>query len=292
MSLASKSSTAQNQSRLWRTPTSRARWLWLAISAALYIVCLLWYLYAIRTQQFVGPFNDPLRLFGIIAFLLVLVTAAYSLRRRFARGLPGKAQDWLWMHTWLGIAAILIAMLHENFVRLTHNYCANLSCLTTADWGSAALFALIFLVLSGVVGRLLDTWQAHVIAHEASSNGVGIARALEERILELEYTVERLCAGKSAPFKAYCMQTLEGTSKSEPPDSSQLAASEHGDFQRASNTLATRAQLVQSLHRQQRARTIIHIWRSIHIVLALLSLLVILYHGVLELLSSVFHVIS
>lgn len=292
MSLATKSPMAQR--RIWRTPTSRARWLWLAASVILYVLCLLWYLYTIRTQQFVGPFSDPLRFFGILAFILVLSTAAYSLRRRFARGLPGKAQDWLWMHTWLGIAAILIAMLHENFARLTHGYCTNLSCFTTARWGTSALFALIFLVLSGIIGRLLDTWQAHVIAHEASTNGVGIVRALEERILELEYTVERLCAGKSAPFKAYCMQALEGqpSTSSPPPDVSQLAASERNDFQRASDTLSTRTQLVQSLQRQQQARTTIRIWRTIHIVLAILALLIILYHGILELLSSVFHLVS
>ncbi len=289
MSLASKTPLAQR--RLWHTPASPARWLWLAISAILYILCLLWYLYAIRTQQFVGPFNDPLRLFGIIAFILVLSTAAYSLRRRFARGLPGKAQAWLWMHTWLGIAAVLLAMLHENFARLTHDYCTNLSCFTASDWGSSALFALIFLVLSGIVGRLLDTWQAHTIAHEASSNGVGIARALEERILELEYTVERLCAGKSAPFKAYCMQALEGQASKpdQAPDTSQIASNERNDFQHASDTLATRAQLMQSLQKQQQARTTIRIWRTIHIVLATLALLIILYHGILELLTNVLH---
>lgn len=288
MSLATKSPIAQR--RIWRTPTSQARWLWLAASAVLYILCLLWYLYAIRTQQFPGPFNDPLRLFGIIAFILVLSTAAYSLRRRFARGLPGKVQDWLWMHTWIAIAAILIAMLHENFAHLTHDYCSNMSCFTNAYWGTSALFALIFLVVSGIIGRLLDTWEAHVIAREASNNGVGIVRALEERILELEYTVERLCAGKSVPFKAYCIQTLEGQA-SQPPDTSQLAPTERSDFQRASDTLATRAQLVQSLHRQQQARITIRIWRNVHIVLAVLALLIILYHGIMELLSNVFHII-
>jgi hypothetical protein len=33
------------------------------------------------------------------------------------------------------------------------------------------------------------------------------------------------------------------------------------------------------------------VWRSVHMVLAGLALLVILYHGVMELLSNVFHVI-
>src|SRR5205085_12419608 len=107
---------------------------------------------------------------------------------------------------------------------------------------------------------------------DASANGVGIPRALEERILELEYIIERLCAGKSEPFKQYCMQTIEGTSSPVPS----LLPTEQADFHRAYETLKTRLDLVQSLHRQQRARQIMRVWRSVHMVLASLALLVIL----------------
>jgi len=195
--------------RIWRTPTSSTWWFWLLLSLLLYAVIFVLYLIAIKTQPFPGPFNDPLRSFGILAFALVLGTASYSLRRRFIRGLPGKAQAWLWMHTWLGITAILIALLHENFTHITHDYCQNMACFTNAYWGTSALFALIFLVVSGIAGRLLDTWQARIIARDASTNGVGITRAIEERMLELEYTIERLSAGKSEPFQQYCMQAMD-----------------------------------------------------------------------------------
>jgi hypothetical protein len=131
-------------------------------------------------------------------------------------------------------------------------------------------------------------WQTHIIASEASTNGIGIVRALEERILELEYVVERLCAGKSEPFKQYCMQAIEGNTLAASPS---LAPNEQPDFQRAYETLTTRSHLVTSLQRQQRARQIIHTWRLVHMALASLALLVILYHGVMELLTSVFHVI-
>lgn len=286
MSVATKPPVTQR--RVWRVPLSNARWLWLGVALVLYILCLAWYVYAVRTQPFAGPFTDPLRLFGILAFVLVLSTAAYALRRRFARGLPGKVQDWLWMHTWIGISTILLALLHENFEHLTHDYCQNLSCFTNSYWGTSALFALIFLVVSGIVGRLLDVWQAHTIAHEASTNGVGIVSALEERILELEYIVERLCAGKSEAFKAFCMHAIEGVAQDSVP---QVGANEQSDFQRASETLLTRSRLVQSLQHQQQACTIIRTWRTIHSVLACFALVVILYHGVMELLSSVFHVV-
>ena len=291
MSISSKTS-AHNSTlrRIWKTPTSGARWLWLALSLLLYALIFAIYLIAIKTQAFPGPLNEPLLSFGSVAVVLVLGTAAYSLRRRFARGLPGKAQAWLWMHTWIGIAALLIALLHENFTHILNNYCQNLSCFTNAYWGTSALLALALLVLTGIVGRLLDTWQAHSIASDASANGVGIARAIEERILELEYEIERLSAGKSEPFKEYCLQAITmGASFNAPAP--QLDAREMPDFQRAAETLQTRQRFVFSLQRQQRARFIIRVWRYVHITLACLALLVITFHAVMETLTSVLHIL-
>ena len=318
--------------RIWRTSTSSAWWFWLLLSLLLYAAIFAWYLIAIKAQPFPGPFNDPLRSFGILAFALVLGTASYSLRRRFIRGLPGKAQAWLWMHTWLGLTAVLIALLHENFTHITHDYCQNMTCFTNAYWGTSALFALIFLVVSGIAGRLLDTWQARIIARDASTNGVGIARAIEERMLELEYTIERLSAGKSEPFQQYCMQAMDvgtrfiastpghnpraqadldvgtrfiaSTPRNDPPKQADLDVGtrfiastphldprEQADFERAYETLTARAHLAQSLERQKRARLIMRTWRTIHIVLACLALLIILYHATMELLTQVLHVL-
>jgi hypothetical protein len=295
MSILTKTSSpqpAQDSSlrRIWKTPTSGARWLWLALSLLLYALIFALYLVAIKTQAFPGPFNEPLLSFGSVAFLLVLATAAYSLRRRFARRLPGKAQAWLWMHTWIGIAALLIVLLHENFKHILNNDCQNLSCFTNAYWGTSALLALAILVLTGIAGRLLDTWQAHTIASDASANGVGIARSIEERILELEYDVERLSAGKSEPFKAYCLQSINADASFNAPVP-QLDAREIADFQRAAETLQTRQQFVLSLQRQQRARLIIRAWRYIHITLACLALLVITFHAMMETLTNILHVL-
>jgi len=290
MALVSKPSLPARR-RVWKAPITKAWWIWLAVSLLLYGSVYALYLVAIKAQQFPGPLNDPLRSFGILAFVLVLAAATYSLRRRFVRGLPGMARDWLWMHTWIGITAVLIALLHENYAHILHDYCQNTSCFTQSYWGTSALFALIFLVLSGIVGRLLDTWQAHVIARDASMNGVGIERALEENILELEYTVERLSAGKSEQFKVFCLQALEG-SGSIPSRMPTLDPGEQADFQRAYETLVARASLAQSLQKQKRARLIIRSWRSVHIVLACLALLLILFHGVMELLTNVLHIIK
>jgi hypothetical protein len=290
MALATKSPQLRPGRRIWSAPLSRAWWLWLAASVLLYACILLVYLYAIRTQPFPGPFNDPLRSFGIIAFALVLATASYSLRRRFARHLPGKVQGWLWMHTWLGITAILVALLHENFTHILHDYCANASCLTNAYGGTSALIALFMLVLSGVVGRLLDGWQARGIARDAAANGVGIVRAIEEHMLQLEFTIERLSAGKSEAFQQYCLLALEHAGIN--PAIPGLPASEERDFLRARHALESYASLAQSLRRQKRARLIFRTWRAVHITLAVLALLVISIHSIMELLTNVLHLVN
>lgn len=284
----SPASSQQSRRRIWKAPAARTRWFWLALAIVLYGGILLWYFYARSTQPFIGPFTDPLRFFGIVAFLLVLVTAAYSLRRRFIRGLPGMAREWLQMHIWLGIAAILIALLHTNFAPFLNSYCSSFHCLSDYQLGVSALFALIFLVVSGIVGRLLDIWEARTIAAEASSNGVGIVQALGERILDLEYTVERLSAGKSEAFKHYCLAALDTSTFSTSLPA--LSPQEEPDFRRARATLTERAKLVQSQQRQQQAKRIMRIWRYMHMVLAVLAVLIILYHSMAELFTNVWHV--
>ena len=89
-----------------------------------------------------------------------------------------------------------------------------------------------------------------------------------------------------------------GSRNTDPASTPRLDAStptldphEQADFERAYETLTARTHLAQSLERQKRARLIIRTWRSIHIVLACLALLIILYHGTMELLTQVLHVL-
>ncbi len=283
MSLASKpQSLKQLSRRIWKTPLTRVAWFWLILSIVLYAGVYLWYLVGLKTVPYPGPLNDPFRLFGIIAFGLVLLVASYSLRRRFVRVLPGSVQSWLWLHTWFGICAILIALLHENYLYILDLNASSfrLSMFTEGDAGTSALYSLILLVVSGIVGRLLDTWLARVIATEASSNGVGIIQAVEARIHELDLLLERLCAGKSTVFKQYFLQANKDTLP-------QVMPQEQGDFQQAYEVLTKRTVLHRSLTRQRAARRIIQWWRYVHIVLACCALGVIGFHSVLELAKMV-----
>jgi len=282
MALAGKSPTQPPTiRRIWRTPGSKLNWLFLLASLVIYGSVYLIDRNALTTQ-FADPATDPFRDFGIVAFVLVLVVTAYTLRRRFARGLPGKVQSWLWVHTWFGVISILIVFMHEGYQNITHDFSFLADRFTEADYGTTAMYALLLLVLTGVVGRLLDMWQARVIAAEADTNGVGITRSIEERMHELSLTIGRLRAGKSAPFQQFCEQALHH--KAALPDLLPvLAPQEVGDFERAYEVLGERARLGRSLQRQQRARLIIRTWRYIHIPLACIALGIISYHSIVEL---------
>ena len=268
--------------RIWKTRGSALKWL-LLLNAL--IICgwvYAFYRVAIATQAYPGPYNDPFREFGIVAYGLVLLVTAYTLRRRFIRKLPGRVQDWLWLHVWFGMSSVLIAGMHENFQNITHDFSFLQSRFTEANFGTTALYALILLVLTGIVGRVLDIWQARLISSEAASNGVGIMRSIEEKLFELELAVERLSAGKSAAFKQYCQEALhmKGEPLSQLPA---LDAREMADFQRAYIILGKCRQLEHSLQRQKRAQLVIRTWRYIHVPLACAALVVISYHSISEL---------
>jgi hypothetical protein len=255
--------------RLWHIPRSKVWWLSLLAAILLYGLILL---YFVKTGGFSDkPGTGSLPRFGIIAFFLLPIPLAYTLRRRFFRSLPGKAQDWLWVHNWTGIVILLTIILHANFYYVLRGYCYSSTCLSSYYGGPIALDGLFLLVTSGVIGRLLDWRLARIIAKDASSNGVGIVEALHERLRELEYTVERLFAGKSESFKHYCRQALYQDTLSSLP-SPQLPPWEQGDFQRAGEVLATRARLLQSLQQQQRARLLMRRWRAVHRTLACVAL--------------------
>jgi hypothetical protein len=268
--------------RIWKTPGSK--WNWLFLASSLLILGWVYFIYrtAVATQPYPGPYNDPLRQFGIVSFVLVLLVAAYTLRRRFMRGLPGKVHTWLWLHIWFGVISVLIAFMHENYQNVTHDFSFLASRFTEAAFGTTALYALVFLVLSGVIGRLLDLWQARVIATEADRNRVGITRSVEERLLELSLTIERLSAGKSAAFKRICQQAMPNN-QSVLRELSSLSARESADFQSAQETFTEYAALSRSLRRQQHAQALMRTWRLIHIPLACAAVVVIAYHSLFEL---------
>lgn len=261
--------------RLWRVPYTAVWWRSLLVALLLYGAIFLYFLKLGGLGYQAG--TGPLSRFGIIALGLLTIPLAYTLRRRFFRALPGKAQDWLWVHIWFGIVILLTIFLHSNFYNVLREYCYSPKCLAPYYGGPIALDGLLLLVVSGIIGRLLDWRLGRVIAQDASRNGVGIVEALQVRLRESESMVERLLAGKSESFKQYCQLALKQDTLAE-PSYPQLLVQELTDFQRACEVLAERTRISQSLHHQRRARLLMHRWRVIHRILACVALTAIGFH--------------
>jgi hypothetical protein len=193
------------------------------------------------------------------------------------------------MHTWVGISALLLAGLHENFRFVLYGYCFAMICLTGYNLGLLALYSLLFIVASGVVGRLLDQWQARIIVQDANANGIGTAGAIKSRTLELEYAIERLYAGKSDVFQQYYTRAMRSTAEpmQGPPP---VMVHEQGDSQKAYALLSDYTRLKRSLAKQEFARLIFLTWRRVHMVLVPLALLLITLHSFSELIILIFHV--
>ena len=292
MAITAKSPQPGTSRRVWHTPTSKVALFW-GLFALLY--CAIFYLlYAVlfKAPIFFGPWFDRIFRVGVMSYIMILAVAAYSLRTRFMHGLPWKAQNWLWLHMWFGIAAVLLALLHADFSFVFHWDCSSSqNCLTAHYWGMPSLYALFFIAISGLIGRLIDMWQTRVIAQDASTNGVGISKAITVRLLELEYIIERFSAGKSEAFKQYCARAIEcvGTLPTPLPT---LAGAEQADFQNVYASLGEYVRLEASLRKQKFAHTIFRTWRYVHMVLVPLALLIITFHGVAELLINVLHVMK
>lgn len=272
--------------RLWHTPTSKAARAWLIFAAGYTALFYALYLLLLHdpSRLILGPFYDVIFRCGVMAYLMILGVAAYSLRTRFFHGLPWKAQNWVWAHIWVGIASVLLALLHADFRFILHFECTGIDCITREYFALPSLYGLIFLVVSGIFGKLLDQWQTRMIAEDAASNGVGIAKAIEEHLVEQEYRIERFCAGKSEAFKQYCAQALKqpGTLYVSTPT---LPPQEQHDFQLASELLSEYARLAGSLRKQKQAHMLFKTWRYVHMILVPLILLIISYHAVGELIQ-------
>ncbi len=289
MSTTIKQSQPNTGRRIWHTPTSKAARAWFLFAL---IYCAAFYiLYAVlfKAPIFTGPWFDHVFRAGVMSYLMIVGVAAYSLRTRFMQGLPWKAQNWVWMHVWLGVAAVLLALLHADFRFVLHGYCSNLSCVTAHYWGMPSLYALIFIALSGVFGKLLDKWQAHIIAQDVIVNG--IAKAIKGHLQDLQYVIERLSAGKSEAFKQYYVEAIKSSSQL-PHNVPIIAQEEQNDFQQAYQTLQDYARLTRSLRKQERARSVFRAWRYIHMALVPLALIIITYHGIAELLINVLHLVK
>ncbi|MGB1253643.1 MAG: multiheme c-type cytochrome [Candidatus Promineifilaceae bacterium] len=220
-----------------------------------------WFGRNLRGYTFFGLF------FGILAVVLAFATFIYTARKRGAENsIPTKYRStmmsWLWAHVYLGLLALLSAMIHAG---------PGLRGGQTTTTGDMLFWVFCLLVGSGVAWRLVYRYLPQRVQSEIGnySEMISLGRAAEALV-----EIEKLAAGKSEAFQQMKDRLLEGDAVA----LDAFSAEERNDFAQV-QTLAARRQRGLTRHvAQSKATRMLKIWRHLHIPLVAVFLLILLVH--------------
>lgn len=220
-----------------------------------------WFGRNLRGYTFFGLF------FGILAVVLAFATFIYTARKRGAeQSIPVKYRStmmsWLWAHVYLGLLALLSAMIHAG---------PGLRGGETTTTGDMLFWVFFLLVGSGVAWRLVYHYLPQRVQPEIGnySEQISLGRAAEALI-----EIEKLSAGKSDNFQQMKDQLLAGQTI----HLNAIANEERGDFALVQELTARRQRGLTRRVAQEKATRFLQIWRHLHIPLVAVFLLILLVH--------------
>ncbi len=205
-------------------------------------------------------------LLGMIAVLLIIFVLTYSVRKRMARGIPGRLDNWLLAHIYLGLLALFIIALHAEF-RFGW------------DYNTLALLLLALVIITGVVGRYL---YARVPASIAADQG-----EILRQVNGVTKAINDLLEGKSRAFQKIIGSELKAPSPLSPkPDywgelrtkGEILPEEEKRDFQEAIDLLEQKSSLEKRSISQLRYGLFFQSWLAVHLLVTAGLIIVIPLH--------------
>ena len=194
---------------------------------------------------------------GIIAVLILLFIMTYSLRKRLARGIPGRLDKWLWAHIYLGILALFIVALHAEF-RFGW------------DYNTIAVIFLVLVVVTGAIGRYFySSVPAKMMSEQENILG---------RLDEVMDSLDGLLENKSKPF-----QKIIGTELNTPSLISSKAGywegirssleiipdEEKEEFEKAVTLLEEKVRLESRSVSQMQYRPLFQGWLAVHLLVTI-----------------------
>ncbi|MBI4228611.1 MAG: hypothetical protein HY693_02690, partial [Deltaproteobacteria bacterium] len=191
---------------------------------------------------------------GILAVLLIIFVLTYSLRRRMARGMPGRLDNWLLAHIYLGILALFIISLHAEF-RFGWNY------------STAGVIFLVLVIVTGIIGQYFYTNIPSSIAAEQEK--------VLSRVDKVTKSINELLAGKSRAFQKIIGAELNTPSplSTQPNYLEDLLSKgaivqegERGDFKKAVLLLEEKAKLESQSVSQLKYRPLFRGWLTAHLI--------------------------
>ncbi len=228
--------------------------------------------------------------------LLLVVGLFYTLRKRLGRRWPGRLHTFLAWHIVGGLLGLVLILMHA-----TGNF--------NPRSGTYALYGLIGVVASGVIGRLLDRFAPRLAAGAALQ---ALTAGGEERLDDLEEALEALEDDERARREALEQPEMPGTpwdlayydldpeveaiptllSQGVRSDSGAildlsqlqgpLAAPRAGPVrivsQTTGNVMRQARALQRALGREQFYLSLIRVWRRLHILLSLVALGLVGWH--------------
>ncbi|HEY1390350.1 MAG TPA: hypothetical protein VGF38_17570 [Ktedonobacterales bacterium] len=258
---------------------SRSQWAAALVGLALGGALAYGYVTYLREGD-VSPDSRNGYIFAILGtLLLVIVGAGYVLRKRFWRGRFGLLHTALSWHVVGGILALALIFAHSagNFHPRT---------------GSYALYSLIALVVSGIIGKQLDKIAPRLAARAALKT---LTFDGEERLDALVSTLPHKRQRRRERSRPLSQQTRQAASSSPwdlayydlsaPPEqiSALLHQQQRGHARAASpaveGALASEAVAIrQEIGMERLSLHLIRVWRYLHIALSVLTLALILWH--------------
>jgi hypothetical protein len=211
---------------------------------------------------------------GILAVLLVLLTFAYSIRkRRRPSGKSATMMTWLWIHVYAGLLAFVLATLHAGPGVVSFEFTS----------GKVLWFTFAAIVFSGVAWRLVYAFVPPVAGPQVVNySKAGSAR----RAAEQETEIEKLAAGKSRE-----LHEAKGLLLAAPRFPHEVQAmlarippAEHPIVDEMARIAASRHRALARVKLQEKFTRRLQGWRVLHVpfTIILLGLLVIHVIGALE----------
>lgn len=222
--------------------------------------------------------------YGVLATLLVLLLAAFGIRKRAYRSTWGTLDGWLQAHVYLGLLSAVVVVLHAGF-RFRDKV------------ATAAAVALFAVVLTGFVGARFYAALPRRLTRVESNLTV---EEISEELNRLSQSMARLAAGRSPLFariagdlaKAARPRWLAGwrllwgsggapaAERDWEPLFQQLPAAEREPMRQLLVLYRQHRELHLRLRLQQRYQNLLESWLYLHVPLTAVLLILIVVHVV------------
>ena len=262
-------------------PIHRSGPLWRGIFVVLLIAVTALFIWQARREYPHG--GSPLGIaYGIAGSALIVLLAAFGIRKRAYRSTFGTLENWMQSHIYLGILAGVVLLLHTGF--------------RFNDGIAVATFVLVAIVVfSGIAGAILYVTVPRLLTEVESNLTVA---EISDQLNQLGRSMARIASGKSQPFQRIYNELIReaqpgflagwrllltrGRRKETTGDWSNLLGlvgkEEQDELRQMLVVSRQRKELLLRLIYQQRYKNILEAWLYIHVPFTIAAMVLAVVH--------------